>query len=80
MSVLDRYKVPYNEVGDSWKNDMDHFFSYGLPDLALFIDNGIVPACNHEYGLQFIPEIDKERKMYTTIKKWNEEKNDPNIE
>ena len=26
MSVLDRYKVPYNEVGDSWKNDMDHFF------------------------------------------------------
>ena len=83
MSVLDRYKVPYNElnkINPAWKEDMDHFFSYGLPDLALFINNGIVPACNHEYGLQFIPSIDKERKMYATIKKWNEEKNDPNIE
>ena len=80
MSVLDRYKVPYYEVGDSWKNDMNHVSSYGLPDLALFIENGIVPAVDRVYDLQFIPSIDKERKMYATIKKWNEEKNDPNIE
>lgn len=29
MSVLDRYKVPYNElnkINPAWKEDMDHFF------------------------------------------------------
>ena len=78
MSVLDRYKVPYvKEMNTSW--EMDRFFST-LPDLALFIENGIVPAVDHTYFLQFIPEKDSERKMYETIKKWNEEKNDPNIE
>ena len=42
MSVLDRYKVPYvKEMNTSW--EMDRFFST-LPDLALFIENGIVPA------------------------------------
>lgn len=82
MSVLDRYKVPYNELNKrnpAWKDGFDHAFQK-LPDLALFIENGIVPAYNYTYNLEFIPEIDKERKMFATIKKWNEEKNDPNIE
>ena len=65
MSVLDRYKVPYvKEMNTSW--EMDRFFST-LPDLALFIENGIVPAVDHTYFLQFIPEKDSERKMYETI-------------
>ena len=82
MSVLDRYKVPYdelNKINSSWKDRFDHSFSK-LPDLALFIDNGIVPAGDYIYSLEFIPEREKERKMLETIKKWNGEKNDPNVE
>lgn len=92
---LDKYKIDFNTLDQfSWTHAFeDRFDRIGLPDNALFIENGIVEACNLEHSLKWraedelhgegvwIRDVNRDRyyKMRALIDKWNKEKPDPNI-
>ena len=79
---LDRYKIGWEELDPiSWKKDMDQRFRQ-LPNTALFIENGIVPAFSpkYEYSLKFVDERNGEKKMHDVIEDWNKRNPDPNIQ